>query len=177
MLGLVLLAGSTAVLFWNPFPYDVQFRMGSLTVFGLFAGATLLIPATVGGWERAGRPVLRLLYGASGSLGSRNVQRSRQRTTLTVAALMIGVAMVIMTRSMTQSFAGDLRSWMKAYIGGDIYIGSSIPLRGDVARRIELVPGSAQSRRSDISTWIGARRLVKPRRLISWLSTRPLTAG
>jgi putative ABC transport system permease protein len=141
VLGLLLLGGSTAVLFWNPFPYDVQFRMGSLTVFGLFAGAALLIPSTVGGWERAGRPVLRLLYGASGSLGSRNVQRSRQRTALTVAALMIGVAMVIMTRSMTQSFAGDLRAWMQAYIGGDIYIGSSIPLRGDVAHRIESVAG------------------------------------
>jgi putative ABC transport system permease protein len=141
ILGIILLAGSMAVLVWNPFPYDVQFRMGSMTVFGLFAGATLLIPATVGTWERAGRPILKFLYGASGNLGSRNVQRSRQRTTLTVAALMIGVAMVIMTRSMTQSFAGDLRSWMKAYIGGDIYIGSSIPLRSDVARRIESVPG------------------------------------
>ena len=141
ILGLVLLVGSAVVLIWNPFPYDVQFRFGSLTVFGLFAGATLLIPGTVGGWERAGRPLLRLLYGSSGSLGSRNVQRSRQRTALTVAALMIGVAMVIMTRSMTQSFAGDLRSWMNAYIGGDIYIGSTISLRGDMARRIESVQG------------------------------------
>lgn len=141
--GAVLLVGSAAVLIWNPFPYDVQFRLDSMTVFGLFAGATLLIPATVGGWEPAGRPVLKLLYGASGSLGSRNVQRSRQRTTLTVAALMVGVAMVIMTRSMTQSFAGDLRSWMSAYIGGDIYIGSSVPLRSDVARRIESVAGVA----------------------------------
>ena len=143
ILGLVLLVISIGVLIWNPFPYDVQFRLGSLTVFALFTGATLLIPVTIGSWERASRPFLKLFYGASGALGSRNVQRSRQRTTLTVAALMIGVAMVIMTRSMTQSFAGDLRTWMKAYIGGDIYIGSSIPLRSDVARRIESVPGVA----------------------------------
>ena len=143
ILGVLLLVGSVIILVWNPFPYDVQFRMGSMTVFGLFAGATLLIPATVGGWERLGRPALKLIYGSSGSLGSRNVQRSRQRTALTVAALMIGVAMVIMTRSMTQSFAGDLRSWMKAYLGGDIYIGSSVPLRGDMVSRIESVPGVA----------------------------------
>jgi len=143
ILGTLLLASSVAVLIWNPFPYDVQFRMGSMTVFSLFTGATLMIPATVGGWERLGRPVLKLVYGSSGSLGSRNVQRSRQRTTLTVAALMIGVAMVIMTRSMTQSFAGDLRLWMKAYLGGDIYIGSSVPLRGDMVSRIEAVPGVA----------------------------------
>ena len=143
ILGALLLAGSVAILIWNPFSYDVQFRMGSMTVFGLFAGATLLIPGTVGGWELLGRPAVSLIYGSSGSLGSRNVQRSRQRTTLTVAALMIGVAMVIMTSSMTQSFAGDLRSWMKAYLGGDIYIGSSVPLRGDMVSRIELVPGVA----------------------------------
>ena len=141
ILGILLLAGSTAILIWNPFPYDVQFRMGSLTVFGLFAGATLIIPGTVSGWERVGRPALRLIYGSSGSLGSRNVRRSRQRTTLTVAALMVGVAMVIMTRSMTDSFAGDLRSWMKAYLGGDIYIGSSVPLRRDIATMIQSVPG------------------------------------
>ncbi|MFN2216204.1 MAG: ABC transporter permease, partial [Anaerolineales bacterium] len=141
--GSLLLAASVAILIWNPFPYDVQFRMGSMTVFGLFAGATLLIPATIGSWERMGRPVLKLLYGASGGIGSRNVQRSKQRTTLTVAALMIGVAMVIMTRSMTQSFAGDLRSWMNAYIGGDIYIGASIPMRGDMTSRIEAVTGVA----------------------------------
>jgi putative ABC transport system permease protein len=139
--GVLLLVASIAILFWNPFPYDVQFRMGSMTVFGLFAGATLLIPATVTTWERAMRPVFKAGYGSSGSLGSRNVQRARQRTTLTVAALMIGVAMVIITRSMTQSFAGDLRSWLEAYLGGDIYIGASIPLRSDMVTRIELVPG------------------------------------
>lgn len=139
--GAILLLVSAAILVWNPFPYDVQFRMGSMTVFALFTGATLLIPATVGGWERFSRPVLKLVYGSGGALGSRNVQRSRMRTTLTVAALMVGVAMVIMTRGMTESFAGDLRSWMNAYIGGDIYVGASIPMRSDMAGRIASVPG------------------------------------
>jgi putative ABC transport system permease protein len=141
ILGLVLLVGSTIVLIANPFPYDVQFRLGSMTVFGLFGGATLLIPGTVSAWEQVTRPVMKWIYGASGSLGSRNVRRSRQRTTLTVAALMVGVAMVIMTRGMTESFAGDLKEWMAAYIGGDIYASSSIPMRGDIGRRIESVPG------------------------------------
>jgi putative ABC transport system permease protein len=142
-LGLLLLVLSTILLIANPFPYDVQFRLGSLTVFGLFSGATLLIPASVYGWERVTRPLMKWIYGASGSLGSRNVQRSRQRATLTVAALMVGVAMVIMTRGMTESFAGDLKNWMTAYIGGDIYAGSSVPLRNDVGQHIRAVPGVA----------------------------------
>jgi putative ABC transport system permease protein len=140
-LGLTLLAVSTILLIANPFPYDVQFRLGSLTVIGLFSGATLLVPATVYGWERITRPVLRWVYGASGSLGSRNVKRSRQRTTLTVAALMVGVAMVIITRGMTESFAGDLKNWMSAYIGGDIFVASSFPLRSEIGQRIGGIPG------------------------------------
>lgn len=141
--GLLLLLGSTALLIVNPFPYDVQFRLGSMTVFGLFSGVTLLIPVTVTTWERLTRPVVRWLYGSVGSLGSRNVQRSRQRTTLTVAALMVGVAMVIMTSGMTDSFASDLKIWIQSYLGGDLYVSSSIPLRNDLADRIESVSGVA----------------------------------
>ncbi len=141
IIGLLLLGGSIAILVINPFPYDVQFRMGSMTVFGLFTGATLLIPISVGTWERIARPLLKWIYGSSGSLGSRNVQRSRLRTTLTVAALMVGVAMVIMVRGMTESFAGDLRTWINAYLGGDIYVTSDVRLREEVGRRIQSLPG------------------------------------
>lgn len=140
-LGILLLGGSVALLIINPFPYDVQFRLGSMTVFGLFTGATLLIPVTVGIWEIISRPVIKLIYGSSGSLGSRNVQRSRLRTTLTVAALMVGVAMVIMVRGMTESFAVDLRTWIQAYLGGDIYVTSSVRLRSDIERRLKSVEG------------------------------------
>jgi len=140
-LGILMLGGSIALLIINPFPYDVQFRLGSMTVFGLFTGATLLIPVTVGIWEFVSRPFMKLIYGSSGSLGSRNVQRSRLRTTLTVAALMVGVAMVIMVRGMTESFAVDLRTWIQAYLGGDIYVTSSVRMRSDIERRLRNIDG------------------------------------
>ena len=139
--GILLLVASAVILLINPFSYDVQFRLGSLTVFGLFTGATLLIPVSVGVWERVTRPIIRGIYGSSGSLGSRNVQRSRMRTTLTVAALMIGVAMVIIVRGMTESFSSDLQTWLKAYMGGDIYVTSSVRLRSEVERRLQAVEG------------------------------------
>jgi putative ABC transport system permease protein len=140
-MGALLLIVSVVILLINPFPYDVQFRMGSMTVFGLFTGATLMIPVTVGIWERFTRPILKWIYGSSGALGSRNVQRSKLRTTLTVAALMVGVAMIIIVRGMTESFASDLQTWIQAYLGGDIYITSSISLRNDIRRRIQVVEG------------------------------------
>jgi putative ABC transport system permease protein len=141
IVGIILLLVSFALLVLNPFPNDPQFRAGSITVFGLFLGITLLIPVIVRFWEPLSRPVIRLVYGTSGGLGSRNIQRSRLRTTLTVAALIVGVSMVIMTKVITSSFAGDLTSWMDGYIGGDIYITSSIPMRSDLADRIQSVNG------------------------------------
>ena len=140
-LGVVLLLISTIILVANPFPYDVQFRLGSMTVVFLFFGGTLLIPGSVGAWERLTRPVVRWLYGAAGQLGSGNIQRGRLRTTLTVAALMVGVSMIIVTRGMTDSFRGDLEVWIDAYVGGDLLVSSSAPMRNQVMRRLEGVTG------------------------------------
>lgn len=139
--GLALLILAVLLLIWNPFGSDPRFTLGSMTVFALFTGATLCIPATIPLWEKSTRQLMKWFYGSSGVLGSRNIQRVRQRTTLTVAALMVGVSMVLVVESMTGSFSADLVKWIQAYIGGDLYIGSSIPLRGDIARRIESVEG------------------------------------
>lgn len=141
--GLALLVISVVVLVANPFPYDVQFRLGSMAVFTMFMGATLMIPDSLNVWERLVRPLVRRLYGNAGYLGSRNLQRSRLRATLTVAALMVGVAMVLIVKSMTASFGSDLEAWINSYIGGDFYISSSLPMRQELARRLEAVAGVA----------------------------------
>jgi putative ABC transport system permease protein len=139
--GVILLLVSTGILILNPFPYDVQFRLGSMVVFSLFLGGALMIPVTVSYWERLMRPVMRLIYGSSGYVGSGNIQRARLRTTLTVAALMVGVSMIIVVWAMTGSFKSDLDEWLKGYLGGDIYVTSSLSLRPEVWKRIEAVEG------------------------------------
>lgn len=142
-IGLAMLAISTVLLIWNPFPYDPQFRLGSLTVFMMFGGITLIIPATVSIWEQLTRPIMRLVYGSCGTIGSRNIDRSKVRTTLTVAALLIGVAMIMTVRLMTTAFSVDLTEWINAYLGGDIYVHSSIPLRAGLPQQLNGVPGVA----------------------------------
>ncbi len=139
--GVVLLSGAGLGLVFNPFPDDPQFRFGSMMVFALFLGGALVIPVTVSIWERVARPLMGVLFGRVGQLGSRNIRRSRLRTTLTVAALMIGVAMVVIVWVMTDSFKGDLDEWLKGYIGGDLYVTSVVPIRTNVIRRIEAVAG------------------------------------
>ncbi len=112
-----------------------------MVVVFLFLGGTLLIPVSVGLWEWLLRPVMRLLFGRSGQIGSGNIRRSKNRTTLTVAALMIGVAMIIVVWAMTLSFKGDLDEWLKGYIGGDLYVTSSLQMGRDVWRQLESVDG------------------------------------
>ncbi len=141
--GSLLIGVSVFFLVVNPFSYDTQFSMGSMAVVLLFLGGTLLIPVSVGLWEFVLRPFARLLFGRTGQIGSSNIRRSRQRTTLTVAALMIGIAMIIVVWAMTLSFKGDLDEWLEGYIGGDLYVTSNIAMGTDVWRRLESVNGVA----------------------------------
>jgi putative ABC transport system permease protein len=142
-IGLLMLLSSTAILFWNPFSFDPQFIFGSLTVFLMFGGVTLVIPATIHTWEKITRPLVRLAYGSSGLIGSRNTERAKIRTTLTLVALLIGVAMVLTVRIMTGAFASDLIEWINAFMGGDVYVHSNVSLRSDIASQLAGVKGVA----------------------------------
>ena len=106
-----------------------------------FSGVTLLIAPTVGFWQPILRPLARLLYGNSGRLGSSNIRRAHLRTTLTVAALMIGVSMITVVWAITGSFKGDLDEWLQGYMGGDLYITSNMPMGQDIWRRFSIAPG------------------------------------
>lgn len=153
--GLALLILSALVLIWNPFPYDVQYRMGSIVVFLLFIGAMLLVPSTTSLWERIARQPFRFIYGSGGQIGARNLERARVRTMLTAAALLVGVSMIVNIQGMTASFAGDLLAWMEAYIGGDLYVNAPVPLRHDLSTRFEAldsVQAAAPIRYLDV-TW------------------------
>jgi len=139
--GLGMLIISTIILIWNPFSFDPQFILGSMTVFLMFGGVTLIIPATIHIFEKITRPLTGLVYGKSGLIGSRNTERAKIRTTLTLVALLIGVAMVLIVRIMTGAFANDLVEWIEAYLGGDIYVHSNVSLRADIANQLGGVSG------------------------------------
>ncbi len=141
--GLLLCIVSLILILYRPFPVSIQYHVSQGAVFTLFLGVTLLIPVTVSAWERMTRPWMRRVYGTEGQLGSRNTQRARFRTALTVAALMVGAAMILGVRGMTDAFKYDVTNWIEVYIGGDLYVYSSMPMRADMARRLEGVDGVA----------------------------------
>jgi putative ABC transport system permease protein len=141
LVGFGLLLVSAVLLIWNPVPNDPQFRVGSMIVFTMFGGVTLIIPSTLPVWEKAFAWLIRTIYGGSGVIGQKNLERSKSRTTLTVSALLVGVAMILIVQSMTASFAGDLKVWIESYMGGDLYVTSTVPLRSELARQLEGVLG------------------------------------
>jgi len=53
----------------------------------------------------------------------------------------VGVAMILIVRTMTESFSGDLRTWIDSYVGGDLFVAASLPMHARVGRRLESVPG------------------------------------
>jgi len=138
--GILLLVLSAGILIWNPFPYDIQFRLGSVTVFALFLGAMLIIPATLKFWQWLSRLPFRLIFGQLGEIGSRNLDRARKRTMLTCAALLIGVSMIVVTQGMTGSFTADLYAWMDAYIGGDVFVAAAVPVDYELKDKLESLP-------------------------------------
>ena len=141
ILGIALLVISVVILIINPFPYDVQFRIGSLVVIFLYLGGTLMIPSSVNLWDRIFRPVANMIFGHSGTIGSSNIQRAKLRTTLTAAALLVGVSMMVIVWAITDSFKGDLDKWLKGYLGGDLYVSSPLSMGSDVRKRLEAIDG------------------------------------
>ena len=139
---LPVMAVCAAVMYLGPI-LNLNIYVSSPAVFGLFTGASLLVPSTVATWERVACPVMRRVFGSAGRLGSSNIERAKQRTALTVTSLMVGVTMIISIRGMTDAFKKDIRDWINNYIGGDLYVHSTILMRTDFGPRLEAVDGVA----------------------------------
>lgn len=142
IVALILIVGGYAVVAFLPLPRERASQIGTGAIFTMLLGAALLIPAAVAVLEPRLRPALMLRYGPEGQIGSSNVQRSRLRTALTVAALMVGVTMIIGLGEMSHSFRNDILAWVETAIGGDLYVRSVAPMRPELGRRIAAtIPG------------------------------------
>lgn len=124
------------VLYYVPFRSDVVFVIGSNSIFVLMLGATLCIPIFTGLVERLVRPLIIFVFGNEGRLGSSNIERARGRTTLTVAALMVGVSMMVGINGMTASFETDIQEWIDSALGGNLFVRSPLPMRPDLEGRL-----------------------------------------
>jgi len=139
--GAALLFTAWAALYpleWRP---EVNFPVGSAAILLLMLGATLLVPAVAPPAERLARPLALAVFGPEGALGAGNVRRAAGRTALTVAALLVGIAMVIANSALATAFTRDISGWIETALGGDLYVRAPLPLREQFERQLAAVPG------------------------------------
>jgi putative ABC transport system permease protein len=134
--GPLTVCAALLVLYQVPIRQELAFYVGSNSIFVLLLGATLCIPLFMGPVERVIRPLILLVFGNEGRLGSSNVNRAQGRTTLTVAALMIGISMVVGINGMTGSFEADIQDWVDTAVGGDFFVTSPVAMRADIEARV-----------------------------------------
>lgn len=141
--GACLLFIAWASLYWIPWRPEIGFNVGQASILILLFGATLIVPVVVGVFERLVRPIALAVFGNEGMLGSGNVRRSPARTSLTVASLMVGLAMVIGNSSLSTAFIHDITSWVETALGGDLYVRAPLPMREQFERQLAALPGVA----------------------------------
>jgi putative ABC transport system permease protein len=139
--GAALMIAAWNSLYSIRWPSGLSFEIGQVSILVLLFGATLTVPLVVHFADGLIRPIARLFFGQEGLLGAGNVSRSAGRTSLTVSALMVGLAMVIATGSLSAAFIHDITAWIDTALGGDLYVRAPIPMRETFERQLRGVDG------------------------------------
>jgi putative ABC transport system permease protein len=114
------LAGALACVFFGHQP--VFFYAGYL----LSVVAVLLLTPALGAWlTRLLRPLLKWIRPVEGALAADSLLQSPRRTSGTVAALALSVALVIGLAGISRSSYDHIRRWMDAALNPDLFVTSS----------------------------------------------------
>jgi putative ABC transport system permease protein len=122
-------------------PEEAEMGISQMSFLLFMVGLTLLVPLLTVLLERLTRPLMSLIYGNEGRIGSGNVHRVKGRTSLTVGALTVGVLMFIIFGVMKASMTYDVRRWMDAALRGDLFVSSFRPMRVEFGRELASVEG------------------------------------
>jgi len=139
--GIILLILGWLFAYIIEWPEELLYLAGNLSLLSFFLGATFSVPLAVMWLEGLTRLLARLFYRNEGAIGSANIKRSVGRTTLTVAALMIALTMIISINSMAFSMKVDIQDWIDNALGGDLYVRAPLPMRESFANELSKVPG------------------------------------
>jgi putative ABC transport system permease protein len=139
----VLFVASTGTLFLGS--SKVAFYLGYLMMIGaglLFAPTLTLLLA------RMIRPVLRRILPAEGTLAADSLIQSPRRTSATVAALMLSLAMAMGFGGVTYSMYEGIDEWMRSALNPDFFISPTANLVSrtstfpeEIGPALENVPG------------------------------------
>lgn len=102
---------------------------GGASMLG-FLALTLLSPILIIAFAEFVSPILRRLAGVEGRLGADNLTRAPGRTSVTVSALMIGIALSVAVKGTMLSFKASVEEWLHQSVTADLVIRSSSALPG-----------------------------------------------
>ncbi|RIX48763.1 ABC transporter permease [Paenibacillus nanensis] len=93
-----------------------------LLVVPLLAGIALVFPVLFQAFSFLLRPLYRAVFGFSGEMAARNLNRSLGRTSMTAVILSIGIAMVVLMSSLNSAFIQTYERVIHATYGGNLDI-------------------------------------------------------
>jgi putative ABC transport system permease protein len=121
---------------WSLLNYASQSLFLSFTaLFIILIGAALLTPMTTQLLMYLLRPLSYRSLGIVGTMAPRDISRSLSRTSVTIAALMLAVTVIIGVSIMIDSFRGTISTWLDNVLAADIYIspaGQNLRIEGEI---------------------------------------------
>lgn len=116
----------------------------ALTIFGV----ALILPIVLGAMISSTRSVMQSIFGSEGKLAVLGLGGTLGRTAVTVASLMLGIAMMISLAIMVGSFRQTVIVWVNQTLKADLYVAPQTRaqsnkgrIASDVVARIKAVPG------------------------------------
>jgi putative ABC transport system permease protein len=101
----------------NGFPL-FGYLAAALTIFGV----ALCMPIILARIVRWGRPLMQKFFGSEGKLAIVSLGGTLGRTSVTVASLMVGIAMMVSLAIMIGSFRETVIVWVKQTLKADLYV-------------------------------------------------------
>ena len=103
----------------------------------MIAVALLLGPLLSLGLARALRPILKWLRPVEGALAADSLIQSPRRTSASVAAVMLSLALVVAFAGMARASYGSIIDWMDAALNPDLFV---MPSQNIVIRTLRFPP-------------------------------------
>ncbi len=144
--------GIAGLLVW-PRDAGAAGAVRALVVYGVLLVATLLVPFLVPALARIGGLPFRLPFALEERLARATIVRDRSRTTLTLGALAVGLALVVALGGVGQHARAAAGAWVGEVVPGELLVTSIRPVAADEPAATDLAEQPGVDRVSPIATF------------------------
>lgn len=111
---------------------------GTIGQAGILLSIILMMPSLIRGFGKGMRILSIHLFGASTLMAAENLPRRSWRTSVTVVALMISLAIMTHTAIVLQSFKESLTGWLRDVVPADLFITSGSVITGPLSNPLTI---------------------------------------